>query len=156
MQKVKKTKTFRKLVIKLMPSEIFKIAKEAKRAFPYKAQDIEFFIMGKSKFCEYLENSYITKDHKEDYSKTPAFVAHLKKNKNVIVFCDEIINKLSKKLKEKEKEELIKALTTHELFHIINKHSIENEYEALKSEEEVHEEFEEEFPEYKKILDKFS
>ena len=132
------------------------MAKEAKKEFPYKTGKVEFFLMGKSKFVEYLENSYITKDYKEEYNKTPAFVAHLKKDKNMIVFCEEILDKLTKRLKDKDKIDFIKALTTHELFHIINKHSIENEYEALKSEEEVHEEFEEEFPEYKKILDKFS
>ena len=51
-------KTNKKVKLALNPLTISKMAKEAKKEFPYKTGKVEFFLMGKSKFVEYLENSF--------------------------------------------------------------------------------------------------
>lgn len=127
---------------------ILKEAESAFEKFPYPIKKPTFLVLDRKKFESYLGDSSFTLD----IDKTPSFVAHLPDDE-LVCFCSEIINSLTRGHAKKYKQDFVSAITVHELFHIRNMHLALTEQEALKSEKEVHNQLRKEFPDLAKILD---
>ncbi len=127
--------------------EVLSFAKKAVKEFPFPLKtkpEMEFLTKRRFKF--YLDGTPLEM-HLED---TPCFVAHLVEGERVY-FCMGILkNFLSGR--KKEDELFVKAITTHELFHIYNHHQAKTGKQALKSEAEVHMEIKKYFKEYFLLL----
>tara|TARA_Y100000310_G_scaffold271315_1_gene285742 strand:+ start:1760 stop:2173 length:414 start_codon:yes stop_codon:yes gene_type:complete len=105
----------------------------------------------KKRFSHFLDMMNL----KKHLSKTPCFVAEMKGG-DVIYYCEEIINELTKGMYKDKKKMFVEAVTIHELYHIWNKIEVGNQEDALFSEELVWEETKKEYPEHYKLLKKFS
>ncbi len=130
--------------------EIENIAVKAMKKFPYKIKNPIILFMDKKEFSRYLNGMKL----KKHLSKTPCFVVEMKGG-DVIYYCEEIINALVKGLRKETRVKFIEGITLHELFHIYNQIPVASRNSALFSEELVHEELDEKFPEQSKILKRF-
>ncbi len=131
-------------------NELVNIAASALKRFPYCIEKPVFEVMGKRKFLRYLKDVSLDIDPE----KTPSFVAHLPDGE-LVVFCDEIINKMITKKSKAEQKMFIEAITMHELFHIWNHHRCITSEDAILSEKEVHREIRKKYPRLAKVLDEY-
>lgn len=104
----------------------------------------------KDRFSNYLDIMEL----KKHLEKTPCFIIEMKGG-DIIYYCEEIINNLTKDLSKEKKKEFLEAITIHELFHIWNKIQAKDVNSAIFSEEIVHEELRKSYPKHQKILEEF-
>ena len=126
---------------------ILKEAESCFNKFPYSIRKPNFLVLDKKQFELYLKDSPL----KISISNTPSFVAHLP-DTELVCLCFEIINSMTKGKSLTSKRKFVRAITMHELFHIRNMHLALTESEALRSEEEVHQQLKTEFPALAKVL----
>lgn len=126
---------------------LLKEAEYALEKFPYPIRKPSFLILNQKKFLVYLKDSPLSLN----IEKTPSFVAHLP-DRELVCLCSDTINLMTKGKSENYKLNFIRAIIMHELFHIRNMHLALTESEALRSEEEVHQQLKTEFPALAKIL----
>lgn len=127
--------------------KILTIANHCLNEFPYKIEHPEFIFLNEKEFIKYLYDSPL----KLKPSLTPAFVAHLPSG-NLIVFCYPIIKKLMKNVKAKEN--FVKGIIMHELFHVWHNYLNVSNQEAFISERVVDNDLKQYFPKLAKILEK--
>ena len=85
---------------------------------------------------------------------TPCFVAEMKGG-NIIYYCEEIIQDLTKDLPKDKKKKFLEAITIHELFHIWNKLPATDAEDAIASELIVHTEIKKFYPKENEIIEEF-
>lgn len=129
--------------------DIIKIAEETFKKFPHKIKKPDFKVTKQKEFVNLLLLSPLILHHKKDIKVTPALTARRNDGVVEVHFCPEILFSFSKSKK------FIEALTLHELYHIKNNFKIENEIDAIFSEEKVHEELKNDFPKYENLLESF-
>jgi len=103
--------------------------------------------LNKERFSRYLDMMQLEK-HLE---KTPCFIAEMKGG-NIIYYCEEIINTLTKDFSHTEKKLFLQGITLHELFHIRNKLHVFTGEEAVFSEKLVDKELKAFYPRQHAIL----
>ena len=130
--------------------EIESIAVKAMKKFPYKIKNPIILFIKKKEFSKYLNGMNLVKH----LNKTPCFVAEMKGG-DVIYYCEDIINGLVTGLRKETRIKFIEGITLHELFHVYNHMPVNSRSGALFSEELVHEELDEKFPEQAKVLKRF-
>ena len=130
--------------------EIESIAVKAMKKFPYKIKNPIILFMEKKEFSKFLDGMNLVKH----LNKTPCFVAEMKGG-DVIYYCKDIINGLIKGLRKETRVKFVEGITLHELFHIYNQIPVNSRAGALFSEELVHEELDEKFPEQANVLKRF-
>lgn len=101
----------------------------------------------KKRFSQYLDMMQLEKH----LDKTPCFIAEMKGG-NILYYCEEIIQSLTKDFSEKEKKLFLQGITLHELFHIKNKLHVFTGEEAVFSERLVDKELEAFYPRQHAIL----
>ncbi len=101
----------------------------------------------KDRFSKYLDLMELEK-HLE---KTPCFVAEMKGG-NVLYYCEETINSLTKDFSHAEKKLFLQGITLHELFHIRNKLHVFTGEGAVFSEKLVDKELKAFYPRQHAIL----
>lgn len=104
--------------------------------------------LNKERFSRYLDMMELEK-HLE---KTPCFVAEMKGG-DILYYCEEIINNLTKNFSHAEKKLFIQGITLHELLHIKNKIHVFTGEEAVFSEKLVDKELKAFYPRQHAILD---
>ncbi len=128
--------------------EVERIVLETFKQFPYKIKLPAVLFLDKKTFSKYLSDMKLEKH----VDKTPCFVAHLPEGE-CLCFCMKVISNFVKGRQAPYTRLFIRAITLHELYHIYNHHRIDSAEEAVKSEEEVHEEIRHDFPEIARILE---
>jgi len=118
--------------------------------FPYKVKKPVVLFIDKKEFSRFLDNMNL----KKHLSRTPCFVASMKGG-DVIYFCEDIVNGLTKGLRKDNKVKFVEGVTLHELYHVYNNIPVESRSGAIFSEELVHSELDRDFPEIGKFLKKF-
>ena len=118
--------------------------------FPKTVDKPVILFLEKKRFSHMLDMM----DSKKHLSKTPCFVAEMKGG-NVIYFCEDIVNHLTKGFHRDNKKKFVEAVTLHELFHIWNNFKVRNSEEAMFSENLVWSEMKKIYPEHFKFLIKF-
>jgi len=118
--------------------------------FPHKIEEPIVLFLDKRRFSHFLDFMEL----KKHVSKTPCFVMETKGG-NVMYFCVEIINALTKDFTLEKKKMFIEAVTLHELFHIWNHLRVRSGEEAVFSEEVVWNEMDKFYPKHNKILRSF-
>lgn len=103
--------------------------------------------LNKERFSRYLDMIQLEK-HLE---KTPCFVAEMKGG-NVLYYCEEIINSLTKAFSHGETKLFLQGITLHELLHIKNKLHVFTGEEAVFSERLVDKELKAFYPRQHAIL----
>ena len=113
-------------------------------------KDIEkpfIMFLKKDRFSHYVDMMELEK-HLE---KTPCFIAEMKGG-NIIYYCEEIINTLTKDFSHTEKKLFLQGITLHELLHIKNKIHVFTGEEAVFSEKLVDKELKAFYPRQHIIL----
>lgn len=128
-----------------MKKRILTLAKKAFHIFPHNIDEPKFKVLDYEEFKELLLISPIIRHHKEDIEFSPA-LSYFRGNNPEICFCPEIIRHFN------DKDDFIIALALHELYHIWNRILVNNEQDAMASENLVHHELGKDFPEYAKLL----
>ncbi len=105
------------------------------------------FFLKKDRFSRYLDLMELEKH----LDKTPCFIAEMKGG-NVIYFCEEIINHLTKGFSNEKKKIFLQAITLHELFHMRNKLHVFTGEEAVFSEKLVDKELKTFYPRHHNLL----
>lgn len=105
------------------------------------------FFLEKNRFSKYLDMMQLEK-HLE---KTPCFVAEMKGG-NILYFCEEIINHLTKDFSKEKIKLFLQAITLHELLHIRNKMHVFTGEEAVFSEKLVDKELKAFYPRHHNLL----
>lgn len=103
--------------------------------------------LNKERFSNYLDMMELEKH----LDKTPCLVAETKGG-NILYFCEEIINHLTKNFSHTEKKLFLQGITLHELFHIKNKVHVFTGEEAVFSEKLVDKELQTFYPRQHAIL----
>ena len=129
--------------------EIEDIANSAFENFKQKVKKPVFMFLEKKEFSKQLDKTKL----KKHLSKTPCLVMKMRGG-DVIYFCEEVVNSLTKRWGKKAKEDFVKAIVVHELFHVYNNLPVADRDSALFSESLVHDELRKEYPELAKVLDK--
>ena len=129
--------------------EIEAYAREAVCEFKHDVEKPVFMFLEKSEFSKKLDNMKL----KKHLSKTPCFVMSMKGG-DVVYFCEDIVNNLTKGWRKMNKEKFVKAIVVHELFHIFNNIPVGDRDSAEFSESLVHDELKKEYPELAKVLEK--
>jgi hypothetical protein len=129
--------------------EIESLAEKAYSEFNYKVKKPVFMFLDKKEFSKRLGKTKL----KKHLSKTPCLVMKMRGG-DVIYFCEEIVNGLVKGWKKKSKEDFVKAIVVHELFHVYNNLPVGDRDSAIFSESLVHDELRKEYPLLAKVLDK--
>ncbi len=101
----------------------------------------------KERFSHYLDMMQL----KKHLDKTPCFVAEMKGG-NLLYYCEEIINKLTKDFSHTETKLFLQGITLHELLHIKNKLHVFTGEEAVFSETIVDQELKAFYPRQHAIL----
>jgi len=122
---------------------IFATFEKAYRKFPHRIKKPNVLLMGKWQFRKFLRDSLL----ETDLYTTPAVIAHTP-NRDIIIFCPEIIESL----KPRNLRRFIEAIVMHELYHEWNRHRIESRLQALESEMQVDIELKNDFPQLHKEL----
>lgn len=129
-----------------MEKRIIGLARKAFEMFPHKIEEPKFKVLTRKNFRRLLLRSPIIKHHEGDIKYSPS-LSCFKNNGNVeVCFCPEILKNFS------DKDDFIIALALHEFYHIWNKILINDESDAIKSENLVHHELGKDFPQYAKLL----
>lgn len=141
--------------------EILRLAEEAYEEFSVNfLVSVKFEVLPIKKFLKIAEKSEIIKTELETGAiddirniKVPALVVHGDHEK--IYFCKLIINKLAARLSKQKQKDFVRAITLHELYHIINKSLVRdlNLYEFVKSEKRVDDELREDYPDLINVLE---
>ncbi len=101
----------------------------------------------KQRFSKYLDMMQLEKH----LDKTPCFVAEMKGG-NILYFCEEIINKLTKEFPQEKTKLFLQAITLHELLHIRNRLHVFTGEEAVFSEKLVDKELKSFYPRHHNLL----
>ena len=101
----------------------------------------------KDRFSHYLDLMQLEKHVKE----TPCFVAEMKGG-NVLFFCEEIIQHLTKDFTHEKTKLFLQAITLHELLHIRNRLHVFTGEEAVFSEKLVDKELKTFYPRHHNLL----
>tara|TARA_Y100000310_G_scaffold345600_2_gene467103 strand:- start:3042 stop:3467 length:426 start_codon:yes stop_codon:yes gene_type:complete len=110
--------------------------------------DCDFELISEEKFWKLARQSKIIQFELENYIplKVGSLVVH--GEKDIVVFSKDVLNKL------RITNLGLKALVMHELYHVLNKKRVRNNFRCcVESEERVHELFREEFPMLARKLD---
>ncbi len=129
--------------------DIEMLAEKAYSEFKYRVDKPVFMFLEKKDFSKRLDTTKL----KKHLSKTPCLVMEMKGG-DVIYFCEDIINALIKGWKKLDKENFVKAIVIHELFHVYNNLPVSDRESALFSESLVHTELKSDYPELARILGK--
>ena len=129
--------------------EIESLAEKVYSEFKYKVAKPVFMFLDKKEFSKRLGKTKL----KKHLSKTPCLVMKMRGG-DVVYFCEEIVNSLTRCWRKKSKEDFIKAIVVHELFHIYNNLPVSDRDSALFSESLVHSELRKDYPRLAKVLDK--
>ena len=129
--------------------EIEAIAQSTLNKFKFKIKKPIFMFAEKKEFSKLLDNTPLQK-HLE---KTPCFVMEMKGG-NVVYYCIEIIDNLTKGWRKLSKDKFVEAITVHEFLHSYNKIPVSDRGSAIFSESLVHNEMRREFPKLSRVLDK--
>ena len=104
-------------------------------------------LIEKERFSKYLDMIELEKH----VDKTPCFVVKMKGG-NVLYFCEEIINNLTKGFSKEKTKLFLQAITLHELLHIRNRMHVFTGEEAVFSETLVDKELKVFYPRQHAIL----
>ena len=110
--------------------------------------ECDFELVSEEKFWDLARKSKIIQFELENHVplKVGSLVVH--SDRDVVIFSKEVLNKI------RVSRRGLKALVVHELYHVLNKRNVKNNFECcLESEERVHELFNEEFPGLSKELE---
>ena len=113
----------------------------------FKKEKSIVMFLNKERFSHYLDMMQLEK-HLE---KTPCFVAEMKGG-NILYYCEEIINTLTKDFSQSKKKLFLQGITLHELLHLKNKIHVFTGEEALFSEKLVDKELKAFYPRQHAIL----
>jgi len=91
--------------------------------------------LNKERFSQYLDMMQLEKH----LNKTPCLVAEMKGG-NILYYCEEIINTLTRGFTHEEKKLFLQGITLHELFHIKNNIHVFTGEDAVFSEKLVEKE----------------
>lgn len=72
-----------------------------------------------------------------------------------MIFCGAIVSKILKGFSKEKQKNFVKALTLHELYHIVN--NVEkrelNQYNFIRSDKRAYQEFKDDYPDFAKLLE---
>lgn len=108
-------------------------------------------IAEKNKYFQDLLNKKQFKSIKEMYIP----IVTISGEKFKIIFCNLLLNRILARFSKEKQKLFIKAITLHELYHIINQSEKRelNIYNIIRSDSLAHKEFKEDFPQLTKLLD---
>ena len=105
------------------------------------------FFLSKERFSKYLDMMQLEKH----INKTPCFVAEMKGG-DIIYYCEEIINCLTKDFSKEKTKLFLQAITLHELLHMRNRIHVFTGEEAVFSEKLVDKELKAFYPRHHNLL----